>query len=374
MITRLCIIFFMGTLLSLEAFCQRSRVTQRSERTGISNMMLRMFTIRNWWQGDLPHIASPGEFCPTLPTFSTHNEYVDVKPGDLTEIPSSLEVLVAVASQFNRKTVRGRTKCNRAISNWYQQNSMWAEYSKKERIERTFTLMEEQKIRLEREENYRFHPDFDVSIVACIGRQEDNSYYPETASVRICNKYCNNNLEGVNLSPEAVSLERSGRNCVALQDDEEHELQKVLSIGMGQVIPQTFWGWNNPPPPGDGYANTVGFVDDNEGPHTSKAFGRLGERPDMQVAMKLIHINDNLKLDYLLNDSLSLKVFRDKFLGKCFHENTPQWLQAVAYYNGHEKSCPSYVQKVGSCRKRCFDETENREQIINCLLKESKEY
>ena len=373
----------MGMFLTSHTFSQEERksrwgfpslpVTRIAERTAIANMFLGFKSLSDWMTGnvDLPYIAKPNEFCPSQSPSPFYAETVTVRPADTgTPPPSSFESLIVVAGQFNRTTARGRRNCGKALTQWYQENSQWSELSVKERLDTTLTLMKQQKQRLENERNHRFHPEFDISILACVGRREDASRTPETITNTLCNRYCNNNPTGVVLDPVVAGVERPGENCVTRKDRRGNEVTKNLAHGMGQIMPKTFWGWLNPPL--DGYAHAVGFVGQHEDLKTSQAFARLGERPDIQMAMKVYHMNDNLKKDFLGSNDPGLRQFRERFLGTCFDQNTPKWMIAVAYYD--RDNCSSYVQKVKRCREKCFDGKKSHNETLNCLLDKNRNY
>ena len=350
-------------LFSYRSLPQQSRedtsfpVTQISERRSIFNITLLSFFTKIWSVDTMPHVSSPDNFCYQhgLPN-NRFTDFATATTSEIKDLPPTFEILVAVAGQFDRRNRQGRRNCMNAIQNWYQENSMWSHLSKRERISNVLQLIEEQKERLENEMDVRFHRDFDISIAACINRTEDKHAFPETIDRLLCNKFCNHNPQGVPLSNMIASVERPGENCQILTSSGV-EIPKTMSFGMGQIIGKTFWGWNNPPH--DGYAAKSGLINTNEDPTTSQAFASLGDRPDIQMAMKLLHINDNLKINY----SKAL------ITSNCIDNNAPQWQKAVAYYNNHGKRCNQYVKKIKDCRKRCFDKNNiNRDQTVSCLL------
>ena len=355
----LYIIFFVGFLFSFDVFPQRRvfSITHRSETTAVANVNRMTKFLRKWMDTDLPYVTAPAEFCPQGAATAVETDYVDV----IVEPVSSFKSLLAVASLHNRKTGNGRKNCRKAISNWYLENSMWSHLNDRERIESTFTILEEQQKQLGEELDIRFHSDFNIGIVMCIGRRETN-VYPETINRNVCNRRCNNNLRGVPSNLETLTFDRPGQNCVQSRN------QKHLAHGLGQIMPNSFWGGFDTLE--KGYGRRIGYTGTDETPDNSKKFINLGERPEIQMAMKIYQLNEYMNMRERLR-RLHIFNYEGASCVKINSESEEIWALAVARYD--QQDCTPYVTKVKKCMRRCFW-GKTREQSIDCLLENDKTY
>ena len=279
-------------------------------------------------------VGAPPIFCPTPGLLARRAPAdIELRLDALRPPPSPLTSMLRTAEDFDRRSSSGRRQCQRALRQWLSTNSIWAYADLKGRIENTISLFEEARLRL-RDKGIRLHRELDLGLASCITRIEARGlYYPETPNLgNICDGRCQF-VEGHEYEYRTDNCRQSGR-------------PKRVAQGLGQIIAPTFAG----------YADRVGFEN----------FGSLGLRPDIQIEMKLLQLNDNLFIDYDSQNGF-VKNFIDKFsIGeRCFGQDADQWEMAVALYD--QQGCSGYLKKIHSCREICFAEGRSRRQQIDCL-------
>ena len=282
-----------------------------------------------------PPLRPPSLFCRKDPRPVLPENVKDLfKP-----IPSTLSAIVELSDSFNRTTRSGRRACKRAMANWYEENSAWAQLGgRRQRLERSLELLEEGMAEL-RSRGIRLHRDISLDLLACIGVTEVDTYYPETVTtMTICNSRCNN-LMGA----PRVRYSRDPKVCRMPPPG----TKKGLGVGLGQMMPHTFRE----------YTGELNFYD----------FESLPDRPDIQLQMKILLMNKNLSRNFSRHES-----FIERFIsntpgdGKCLKATDPNWIKAVAYYDQY--NCSSYVNKIRRCLDRCFPEGSRRRGQMRCLL------
>ena len=246
--------------------------------------------------------------------------------------PHPLAKIIQIADSFNRQTRRGRTECKRAVSNWYEKNSMWSHLNKEERLVKMIDLSRRAASRLKRN-GTRIHRDLNLGILSCVGKIESGRYYPEVVQLAsVCNKYCNKIYRD-----DTVPFESDPSVCrTPTRDDWEG---KNLSVGFGQVTARTFYGNEE----AAGKAEQMGLTG---------GLGELSSNPDAQTEMKLLHLNANIMMFARGRRDLDIFIGVGDEENKCDPRELSLAEKAVALYD--QGRCKSYMRKFYRCMDTCF--------------------
>ena len=226
---------------------------------------------------------------------------------------TSYESLVELAGSFDRATADGRRRCYRALRGWYAQNSIWANFTPRERVREILDLIKAKTWELETN-GLAFHGDFDVSLAACIIKNESGpTFYPEIINWRFCKETNDSSAQGL------TQLTRTTHRLFLMS--EYYFFDKTV------------------------------------------AFEEIGTRPSLQIELLLQQINENLHINYSAPKMAAF--MREK--KNCFTQDAPRWEKATMFYDGND--CFRYVRDMRRCRRNCFEETSTEEDIIGCLLR-----
>ncbi len=221
------------------------------------------------------------------------------KPAGLTQY----EQIRARALKDAR--THGPRTCRKNLRDWYKENSVWKNLPKYDRALNVWSLSHQAVDLIRRGRNTDLNPKLTYSALACIVKNESDSFYPESVNYTFCDR--ERNRWGTPVS-SAHGLGQT--TSTAFYDLRERKILK--------------------PPP---YSNDK-TVERNY-------FLQMNRRPRMQMQTMARHLNHLLK-----NKTLE---------------------QAVAAYDQDQQS--GYLRKFRQCRECFGRHTTTRDEIEQCMLK-----